>query len=114
MITKKNIVTCIILTIITCGIYGIVWYINITDDIAYLSEDQELNGAKAFLLTIITCGIYGFFWAYKLGKALEKAQNKNNIPASDNSTIFLILQFVHLSIVTLCIAQNEVNTIADN
>lgn len=68
MIQKREIVTCILLTFLTCGIYGIVWFINLTDDVAYLSEDPEFSGAKAFLFTIITCGIYSFFWAYKLGK----------------------------------------------
>lgn len=114
MVAKKNIVTCIILTIITCGIYGIVWFINLTDDIGYLSEDANLNGAKSFLFTIITCGIYGFFWAYNIGKALQKAQEKRNLPATDNSAIFLILQFIGLSIVTYCIAQNDINNMVEN
>lgn len=68
MIQKRNIVTCILLSLVTCGIYGIVWFINMTDDVAYLSEDPEMSGGKAFLFTLITCGIYSFFWAYKMGK----------------------------------------------
>lgn len=114
MIAKKNIVTCIILTVITCGIYGIVWFINLTDDIGYLSEDEKLNGAKAFIYTIITCGIYGFFWAYNVGKGIEKAQEKRNLPATDNSAIFIILQLCGLGIITCCIAQDEINKMVEN
>ena len=55
MIQKRNIVTCILLSLVTCGIYGIVWFINMTDDVAYLSEDPEMSGGKAFLFTLITC-----------------------------------------------------------
>lgn len=114
MILKRDVVTCIILCFITCGIYWIVWFINLTDDIGYLSEDSELNGAKAFILTILTCGIYGFFWAYNIDKAIQKAQEKRNLPTTDNSIAFIILQFLSLNIVTCCIAQSEVNAMAEN
>ncbi|MBR2708007.1 MAG: DUF4234 domain-containing protein [Bacilli bacterium] len=111
---KREIVTCILLTVITCGIYGIVWFINLTDDVAYLSEDPEFSGGKAFLFTLITCGIYSFFWAYKLGKNIQIAQTKRNLPATDNSTLYIILNLFGLGIVTYCLAQNEVNNMVQN
>ena len=114
MVQKREIVTCILLTIITCGIYGIVWFINLTDDVAALSEDPEFSGGKAFLFTLITCGIYSFFWAYKLGKNIQIAQAKHNLPANDNSTLYIILNVFGLSIVTYCLAQNEVNNMVQN
>ena len=114
MVQKREIVTCILLSFITCGIYGIVWFINLTDDVAYLSEDPEFSGAKAFLFTLITCGIYSFFWAYKLGKNIQIAQEKRNLPATDNSTLYIILNLFGLGIVTYCLAQNEVNNMAQN
>ena len=113
MIQKREIVTCVLLSIITCGIYGIVWFINLTDDVARASEDNELSGGKAFLFTLITCGFYGFYWAYKLGKDLYIAQTKHKMPATDNSTLYLILQIFGLSIVTYCLVQSELNNIAD-
>ena len=114
MVQKKEIVTCILLSFITCGIYGIVWFINLTDDVALLSEDRELNGGKAFLFTLLTCGIYGFYWAYKIGKDIQIAEEKRNIPASsDNSVLYLILQLFGLGIVVHCLAQSEINRMAD-
>ena len=113
MIQKREIVTAIILTIITCGIYGIIWFINLTDDVARISEDTEFSGGKAFIFTLLTCGIYGFFWAYKIGKDLYIAQTKRNMIASDNSTLFLILQIFGLSIITYGLVQSELNKMAD-
>ncbi len=114
MVQKREIVTCVLLTIITCGIYGIVWFINLTDDVARVAEDNELSGGKAFLFTILTCGIYSLYWAYKIGKDLYIAQSKRNIPgASDNSVLYLILGIFGLSIVTHCLAQSELNKMAD-
>lgn len=44
MIKEKNIVTCILLSLVTCGIYGIIWYISMTDDAAYTNEDRDFSG----------------------------------------------------------------------
>ena len=59
---KRDIGINLILTLLTCGIYGIVWFITLTDDASYASEDNSVSGAMALLLTIITCGIYGIYW----------------------------------------------------
>ena len=50
MVKERNIVTAIILSIVTCGIYGIVWMIGITDDAAYLNDDKNMKGVTVFLL----------------------------------------------------------------
>ena len=113
MIQKRNIVTCILLSLVTCGIYGIVWFINMTDDVAYLSEDPEMSGGKAFLFTLITCGIYSFFWAYKMGKNVYRAQLPRNITARDNSVLYVILQVFGLGIVNYCLIQNDINNMID-
>ncbi len=113
MVAKKNIVTCIVLSIITCGIYGIFWFISLTDDVRVVSGDTRLSGGKAFLFTIITCGIYGYYWAYIMGKAMMQAKSSNDLPAEDNSLIYLLLQIFGLGIVNYCLIQNDLNMIAD-
>ncbi len=112
MIKEKNIVTNILLSIVTCGIYGIVWFISLTDDVCTASDDRSMSGGMAFLLTLITCGIYGYYWAYQMGKLMVKAQEKNNIPVKDNSVIYLILQIFGLGIVNYCLIQSDLNEIA--
>lgn len=113
MIKKRDIVTSIILSFVTCGIYAIIWFISLTDDVGQVSGDERLSGGKWFLLTLITCGIYGYYWAYLMGKAMMQAKAKNNMPAEDNSVLYIILQVVGLGIVTHCLVQNDLNTIAD-
>lgn len=74
---ERNIAVAIVLTIVTCGIYGIYWFIVLTDDTRLASGDQQApSGGIAFLLTLITCGIYGIYWAYKMGKTLVMAKQK--------------------------------------
>lgn len=108
---ERNIAICIILSIVTCGIYGIVWFIEMTDDAVRLNEGAEYNtsGGTAFLLTLITCGIYGFYWAYQMGKALTKAGNNKNVKIEDNAVLYLVLQIFGLGIVNYCLMQNDLN-----
>ena len=112
MIKERELVTQILLSIVTCGIYGIYWFITLTDDAATVNSDPDFNGAKAFLLTLVTCGIYGIYWNYKIGKEMFEANQKRGITTSDNSTLYLILSIFGLSIVTYCIVQTELNKLA--
>lgn len=112
-IKEKNIVKCVVLSIITCGIYGIIWFINMTDDMKKASGDQNLSGVKAFLLTLITCGIYGFFGVHKMGKASYNAKKNCGLQAKDDSTLYLILQILGLAIVNYCLIQSNLNDIAN-
>ena len=109
---ERNIAVAIILTIVTCGIYGLYWFVVISDDVKDYSNDQEMmSGGVALLLTIVTCGIFGFYWAYKLGKNMFSAQQMNNLPATDNSVLYLILELFGLGIIVWAIIQNDLNTI---
>lgn len=111
--TKKNIATQIILSIITCGIYGIIWFITLTDDAANASDDHSMSGGVALLLTIVTCGIYGIYWAYKMGKIMAAAKEKAGLSSSDNSILYLVLQLFGLGIVNYCLIQSDLNEIID-
>ena len=114
MIKERNIVTCIILSIVTCGIYGIYWFITLTDDASRANDDPSFTGVKAFLFTILTCGIYSIYWNYKIGKEMYEANQKRGIQTSDNSVLYLVLGIFGFGIVTYCLVQNELNTIAKN
>ena len=114
MINKRDIAIAIILTIVTCGIYSIYWFIVLTDDVKTVSEDNNFpSGGLAFLLSIITCGIYGIYWAYKMGELMKIAQSKRSLPVKDNSIVYLILQLLGFGIVDYIMIQSDLNAIAD-
>ena len=114
-IERKNIVTCILLSFVTCGVYGLIWFIKLTDDAARASNDNSISGVKALLLGIVTCGIYYFIWAHKMGKMLHagKANVGMAVGNDDSSVLYVILQVLGLGIVNYCLMQSELNSIAD-
>ncbi|MBH1941741.1 DUF4234 domain-containing protein [Mobilitalea sibirica] len=107
---KRDILICILLTLITCGLYSIYWFIVITDETNSLAGEPDTSGIMALILTIITCGLYGIFWAYKRGEKIDIAKQKRNIPAGNSGILYLILYLIS-RIVTLALLQHEVNTL---
>ena len=108
-IPERNIVTNVIFTILTCGIYGIYWFICLTDDANIVSEENDTSGGMAFVLSLITCNIYGIYWAYRMGQKIHEAGQKRNIAVGDNAILYLILQFVGLGVINYCLMQNDLN-----
>lgn len=113
MIQKRDIAIAIILSIFTCGIYSIYWFIVLSDDVGKANNNPQISGGVAFLLNLVTCGIYGIYWSYKLGKEMFEANQKHGIPANDNSIMYLILSLFGFQIITWAILQSELNKIAD-
>ena len=114
MIQKRSIPVAIILTIVTCGIYGIYWFIVMTDDAVKASNGKEYqtSGGVAFLLNLVTCGIYSLYWYFKMGKAVASAKADRNLPADDNSVLYLVLGLFGLGIISYCLIQSELNNMA--
>ena len=71
---QRSVGIAILLSIITCGIYGIYWLIMLNDETNYVSGHQQdgTSGGVVFLLTLVTCGIYGYYWCYKQGESSMK------------------------------------------
>ena len=106
-VSGRSIILAIILSIVTCGLYCIYWFVVLTDETNNLSgRNNETSGVVSLLLTIITCGIYGWFWAYKLG---EKVDVIKNDPNGSTNVLFIILQIFGLGIVNYALAQDAIN-----
>lgn len=113
IIVKREIVVALILSIITCGIYAIYWFVCLTNEANKVSGETSPTGGMAFLLNLITCGIYGFYWNYKMGQKLATAGKMHNKDIADNAILYLVLSIFGLSIVNYCIMQSDLNKFAE-
>ena len=111
---QKNIVTCIILSVVTCGIYGIIWFIDMVNNLNEASGDTTAQpGTTVFLLGLVTCGIYYLIWMYKAGDQLNGAKASRGLPTEQNANImYLLLSIIGLGIVAYALIQSELNKIA--
>lgn len=113
-IKSRNIATCIILSIVTCGIYGIYWFISMVNDINEVSENNGPSGGVVFLLSLVTCSIYLWYWMYKAGANINAAQKMRGMDGDSNSGIvYLILSIFGLAIVAYALIQSELNKLVE-
>lgn len=109
MIKERNIAVSILLSIVTCGIYDIYWFICLSDDVNTASGEIGTSGAMAFLFSLITCGIYGLFWMYKQGEKIDHIKERRGMSGGYSGVLYLVLAVFGLSIVSYALMQNELN-----
>lgn len=108
-LTNRSIPLCVILSLVTCGLYSLYWFIVMTDDANLLSDDEQISGVLSLVLSLVTCGIYGIYWNYQMGKKLYDAGNKNHVEVQDYSILYLVLSLFGLTVVNYCLIQNDLN-----
>lgn len=109
-IQKRDLVKAIILSIVTCGIYSIYWFISLTNEINTLSGNEgDTSGGTAFLLSLVTCSIYSYYWAYKMGEKRDAMDGRNN----SSGILYLVLSLFGFSIVVYALLQDSINKTLD-
>ena len=116
VVKEKSIGLCVVLSIVTCGIYGIYWLYTIAHDLNDLCESQnQEKGAEPGLvvvLGIVTCGIYSLYYLWKAGKMVASLTKSNGQHPSDDSIVLMVLSLLQLSLVSYCILQSHINGFA--
>lgn len=112
MLKNRSIVVVIILSLVTCGIYGLYWIYATAQELE--NEGKSGSGMSPVVLLIV-CLFFPYIGYLLFGMAAD--QNLNNIrmqrgiPTVDNKTLYMILGFI-IPIVLVCLVQNEINKLA--
>lgn len=70
---SRSVGMCIVLSLVTCGLYTLYWLYSLAEDMDHLTGGHSGgSGGMVLLLTIITCGLYGWYWLYRCGDALDQ------------------------------------------
>jgi len=111
VVKKRNYLMCVLLTILTLGLYGFYWLVQITDTVNELAKpDKKTSGIKSLLFELLTCGIYIYFWSWKIGIVLDQERSKAGLPPKNLKLLFLILAFFAWP-VSMALMQKEINEI---
>lgn len=116
---QRSVALCIVLTIITCGIYGLYWMVCLTDDSTEVTGMGRTSGGMALVFTLITCTLYLPYWAYKMGEKLDASRAQRGLPSGNLSIVYLVLSllgvvftiagFAWLHILMFALIQSELN-----
>lgn len=109
---RRDIVLNVILSVITCGIFGWIWMAMITDDVRRGSYKEDFfSGGICVLLNIITCGFFGLYWAYKMGEMVNIIKENNGQTSDSNLPILYLVVELLMSIINCVLIQNEINKV---
>ncbi len=106
-IKERNIVVCILLSLITCGIYGIYWVIMLARESVSVKDPSD--NALVEIVLMLFLPFLGF---YLSEKKLTEGCAARGIPHKDNSVLYLVLGLVGLGIVNFCMMQSDLNALA--
>lgn len=89
----RGLLSYILLSLITCGIYSYYFIYKMAADVnvACEGDGEETAGLLAFiLLSFATCGIYAWIWYYKLGNRLSSNAGRYGLSFQENGTTVLL------------------------
>ena len=96
-IKERGMITYILLSVLTLGIYHIVFWTKLSKDVNALCEGDGKKTMKyvfCFLLNIVTVGIFGFIWKYKLAKRLQENAARYDLKFSESGALVVVLAIV--------------------
>ena len=91
--TNRDLVAYILLSLVTCGIYGYWFVYKMAQDTNTICEGDGNNtpGLAAFiLLSIITCGIYSIYWQYQLAKRMDDNAPRYGVTLTEHASDVLL------------------------
>lgn len=106
---ERNVIVVFLLSLVTCGIYGIIHFFQVAGDINRHYGFEKLKPGLDLLLIIVTCGIWYIVMCYQYGRAFYELELSEGLSPSDNSTLYIILAIFGLSFVPFLIIQNDLN-----
>ncbi len=106
-IKERNPIVAILLTLVTCGIYGIYWAIMMAREAVSVKDPADSG-----ILEIVLMLFLPFLGFYMAEKKFAEGCAAQGIDHKDNSILYLILGLIGLGIVNFFLMQSDLNKIA--
>ncbi len=111
MLQNKNVVTVILLSIVTCGIYGLVWCWQTMHALDEQGKKSLVPPIAQFLLFLLTAYIGWIIFALCADANLNSIREQRGLAVKDNKILYIILAIV-FPIALIALVQNDINELA--
>ena len=108
-INKRSIGMCILLSIITCGIYGIYWMYLLVKNTRSIQKNTD--NCTGEMLCLIFVPFYSLYWWYTRGEKVRQGFAEHDYNATGGGVVYLVLAIFGLSIVSMAIMQSDFNSL---
>ena len=103
---NRSVATVIILSIVTCGIYELVWLWNTIHELDAEGQASNMSPTVQFILMFLYVGY--IFFGINADANLNSIKAKRGIPTTDNKVLYIVLG-IFVPIVLVGLVQNEIN-----
>ncbi len=112
MFKQRSIPVFILLSIVTCGIYTLVWYWSAMNELYRAGGKSigNLDPVVQFILLFFYVG--GIFFAINADDNLNEVRAQKGLPRQENKVLYVILEVLGLGLITCALVQNEMNHLA--
>lgn len=107
-IEKRSIGTCILLSIITLGIYGLVWEIRMAKEAISVKDEKDSGTLEIVLMIFLP-----FLGYYLTEKKFAEGCHNMKYEKEDRSIIYLVLGLFGLGLIAICMLQSDLNRLYD-
>ena len=108
-INKRKIGVCILLSIVTFGIYQIYWEYLLVINTRTIQKDE--SNCTGEMLCLLFVPFYSLFWWFTRGKIVKDKFAEHSYSTIDSEIAYLVLGIFGLAIVSMAIMQNDFNSL---
>jgi len=106
-----------VLSLVTCGVYGLYWHYTTTEELKVVSSRTDFSGMMDVLLGLVTCGIWLWFAEYRNAQVVTELMTRRGIAHQDRAQTILLLNCLTLvvgmtGVVARMVLQDEFNKVA--
>lgn len=98
--TRRSIAALFVLTIVTFGIYGIVWFVP-------TKEEMNAQGADIPTAWLLIVPVVGLYWMWRYSAGVEK------VTEGKTSQVISFILLAVLGLIGMAIIQDGLNKVAD-
>lgn len=102
----KNIAWCVVLSLVTCGIYNLYWQYQQMLAVNEMLAEDKYSFWPWLGLTLVTCGLYHVYHEYRMSEDIARVSDRRD---KNDGLLSVLLAVFGLSVVADAIQQSHIN-----